>query len=86
MDVAPNEVNMVDFGAVQVNDRAMKVITIANSGKFPFDFKWDYQRHPNVTLSPGIFSIFLRFSSLLFKYFRAVTHPLHSNWNSESRG
>jgi hypothetical protein len=76
MDILPNEVNVVDFGAVQVNDKAMKVITIANSGKFPFDFKWDYQRHPNVILTPGIPPSSV---SNMFAYMR-------SYWNSKSRG
>lgn len=55
MPIAPGEANVVDFGSVQVNDKIVKIITIDNSGKFPFDFKWDYQRHPNVSLTPGIF-------------------------------
>lgn len=59
-----NDANVIDFGAVQVNDKSVKIITIDNSGKFPFDFKWDYQRHPNISLSPGI--LFLLFHSLFF--------------------
>jgi hypothetical protein len=71
MEIVPSEINVIDFGAVQVNDKAMKVITISNTGKFPFDFKWDYQRHPNVSLSPGNFFIFFFyfFFFSLFSFF-----------------
>jgi hypothetical protein len=53
MELSSTDVNFIDFGLVQVNDRAVKSLSINNASKFPFDFKWDYQKNPALIITPG---------------------------------
>lgn len=36
----PGVPNVLDFGRVHLNDRAIRTIVLANSGRYNFDFKW----------------------------------------------
>jgi hydrocephalus-inducing protein len=45
-DLSPSGTNFVDFGIVQVNERATKRVVIANSGAFSFDFNWTIGMQP----------------------------------------
>lgn len=38
--------NVLDFGAVKVNEEAQRLIVIHNSGKFNFDFNWTVTKQP----------------------------------------
>jgi len=41
-ELSSSGINFLDFGTVQVNERAMKRIIITNNGSFSFDFSWAF--------------------------------------------
>ncbi|KAE9352056.1 Hydrocephalus-inducing protein [Phytophthora rubi] len=42
----PGPGNVLDFGAVRVNEEAQRSVVIHNSGKFNFDFNWSVAKQP----------------------------------------
>jgi len=37
----------VDFSGVHINEKAIKLVTLSNNGKFSMDYKFDHNLHRN---------------------------------------
>ena len=53
----PGIPNAVDFGKVHINDVAVKTITLSNSGRYNFDFKWAPMPSRFLSIRPEIGSV-----------------------------
>jgi hypothetical protein len=53
-DLSSSGVNFLDFGTVQVNERAAKRVVITNSGAFSFDFSWTLAGEASGTGAAGV--------------------------------
>jgi len=47
----------VDFGPTQINEKVVRQVVVANSGKFPLDFEWRTQKHRALTILPEASSV-----------------------------
>ena len=42
IELFPDQINEVSFGAVEVNEKSIRNMFIVNSGKFNFDYNWSF--------------------------------------------
>lgn len=52
MPLAPRSTNPVDFGQVIVNERAVKTLSLINTGSLAYDYVWDVGTNPRITVTP----------------------------------
>eukprot|EP00667_Euglena_gracilis_P000008 EG_transcript_8 len=53
----PGVPNVLDFGRVHLNDRAIRTIVLANSGRYNFDFKWASPASRFLSVTPAMGSV-----------------------------
>ena len=41
VELSNEGVNSINLGSVEINEESIRCITIFNSGKFNFDYKWE---------------------------------------------
>jgi hydrocephalus-inducing protein len=51
-ELSSTQLSRLDFGTVQLPERAVKRVAIINSGKFNFDFQWTYARSKMLEIVP----------------------------------
>lgn len=52
LPLAPRATNPVDFGQVIVNERAVKTLSLINTGSLAYDFVWDCGTNPRIAIKP----------------------------------
>lgn len=52
MDLVPSAPNPVDMGRVLINERAVKQVSIVNSGNVNLEFQWNTGENPRVAVKP----------------------------------
>ncbi len=79
------QLSRVDFGTVQLNERAVKRVALINSGKFSFDFHWTVPKSKVLEITPELgtvktwrgFVVVLCFIHFVLCYIRFVLCYIH---------